>query len=269
MTDVIVYSKNRPLQLYALLESMYVMTDAKESADVTVIYKYDEAYLPCLEELRTKFSGVRFLHQEDFRKDTLTTLITSVNQYSTFLVDDIIFKSGVSFKDIESLLSTNPNILTFSMRMGLHLNLCYPTNSYQPIPNGNVVNEIFVWDWTQASGDWAYPVSLDGHIFKKSDVLKWASRINFTNPNQFEDYLQHSFKMDSVEKHCVCHTNSIIVNLPLNRVQDEYKNRCGELSAEELLSIWNSRKKIDTQSIAKLHNNSAHYPINIPIVERN
>jgi hypothetical protein len=246
-----------------------MMTDAKESADVTVVYKYDDSYLKSIDEIRAKFNTARFVQQDDFRRDTMTSLITSTNQYCTFLVDDIIFKSGVSFNDIENLIASNPDVLTFSMRMGLHLNHCYPTNSHQPIPNGNVINELFIWDWTQAEGDWGYPVSLDGHIFKKSDVLKWASKINFSNPNQFEDYLQHAFKTDNVGRHCVCHTNSIIVNLPLNRVQDEYKNRCGEMSSEELLAVWNDNRKIDTSAIFKINNTSAHFPMSISLAKRN
>jgi hypothetical protein len=269
MIDIIIYSKNRPLQLYALLESLYALTDAVTATNVSVIYKYDDPYRDCIAELQTKFNAVKFIQQEDFRRDTLTTLITSTNQFCTFLVDDIIFKSGVSFNDIEHLLSSNPSVLTFSMRMGLHLNYCYPTNTHQPIPNGTTINEIFVWDWTQASGDWAYPVSLDGHIFKKSDILKWTSKINFSNPNQLEDYLQNAFKIDAVSKQCVCHARSLIVNLPLNRVQNEYKNRCGEISVEELYDIWIKGKKIDTQTVVNINNNSAHYPTNIAIVERN
>jgi len=269
MIDIIIFSKNRPLQLYALLESLYSLTDAKDTASVTVIHKYDDPYEKSLSELKEKFNHVNFIQQADFKKDTLAAIFASTNQHCAFLVDDIVFKTGVSFKDIVNLISANDGVLTFSMRLGLHLNFCYPSNSDQPVPNGNVINEIFVWEWTNGKGDWGYPISLDGHVLRKHDVLKWTSRINFNNPNQYEDYMQATAKMEKIPTHCVCHTSSIIVNLPLNRVQSEYQNRCGDISPEELLEIWQQGKKIDVKAVYKINNTSAHFPISIPLTERN
>ena len=270
MIDVVIFSKNRPLQLYSLLESMYALTDADGSANVTVIHKYDESYSSALNELCFKFEKVKFMAQSDFKKDTLMSLFSSLNRFCVFLVDDIVFKRGISFNDITHLLNNNPSILTFSLRMGLHLNFCYPTSTIQPIPDGNITSELFVWDWTKSQGDWNYPVSLDGHVFRKQDILTWSSRITFDNPNQFEDYLQRSFKVDNTSTHCVCSTESVIINIPINRVQNEYKNRCEEIDPAKLLDIWNDGKKIDFKMLCNVTNTSAHFPItSLPVTERN
>jgi|688.fasta_scaffold01481_23 hypothetical protein len=267
MIDVIVFSKNRPLQLYALLESMLSFTDAGQVAQVSVIYSYDDEYSSALDEVKKKFEGITFIKQTNFKRDVATALFASTNDFCTFLVDDIVFKNTISLGNIVELLKNNPGLLTYSMRMGLHLNFCYPTDKIQPIPDGSIISQTFVWNWTNAQGDWSYPLSLDGHVFKKSDVMTWTSKINFNNPNQLEDFMQHA-KTQGLSQHCACHVFSSIVNMPINRVQNEYANRCGEVDPSKLLEVWSSGKKIDIGHTFKIINESAHYPVNIKIVDR-
>ena len=267
MIDIVIFSKNRPMQLYALLESLYTLTDAASSSNVTVLYKYDDPFIASIKEISERFKLVSFVKQDDFKRDTVSALVSSTNEYCMFLVDDIIFKSGVALESIVKLMTTNSSVLTFSLRMGLHLNFCFPVDAQQPIPDGSVINGLFIWDWTKSQGDWSYPISLDGHIFKKSDVINWITRINFQNPNQFEDRLQYA-KNDNTHRQCVCSTSSIIVNLPLNRVQDEYKNRCSDVTADQLYDMWIEGKKIDTSKILGINNTSAHCPVAITLVNR-
>lgn len=267
MIDVIIFSKNRPLQLYALLESLFSYTDASHVANVAVVYAYDDLYTEALEEVSSKFSNIVFIKQSNFKQDVASALFSSTNDYCTFLVDDIIFKNTISLNNIVELLKNNPGLLTYSMRMGLHLNFCYPINKEQPIPDGSVISQTFVWNWMNAQGDWNYPLSLDGHVFKKSDVMSWISKINFKNPNQLEDFMQHA-KTLGLPQHCACHVFSSIVNVPINRVQNEYANRCGEVDPASLLDVWRAGKKIDIEHTFKIINDSAHYPINIKIVDR-
>jgi len=266
MIEILIYSKNRPLQLYSLLESLYEMTDANISSNVSVIHRYDKEYNESIEEIKSSFKNVNFVEQQDFKNDTTKVLESSRNDYCMFLVDDIIFKDRTSLGNIVQILKNNPDIVTYSLRLGLQLNFCYPLNSHQPIPNGNVINGIFVWDWRNSIGDWNYPLSLDGHIFRKSSVASWINRINFNNPNQLEDRLQHL--KNEITGYCVCSTFSTIVNLPLNRVQDEYKNRNEEMSSERLLEIWQSNKKINIESLYRINNSSAHFPVELSLVSR-
>lgn len=267
MIDLIIFSKNRPLQLYALLESLYQHTDSQKSANVSVIYRYDQSFRASIDEMSDKFSFVSFIAQNDFYQDVINCLKTTTNRFCAFLVDDIVFKENISLANTCHLLLSNPHILTFSMRMGLHLNFCYPTSLKQPLPNGTIQNGFFIWKWQHGQGDWGYPYSLDGHIFKKEDLTRWLSKINFSNPNQFEDRLQIA-KTENTECFCICTTQSSIVNLPLNRVQDEYRNRCGEISSEELFLYWEQGKKIDIVELQGLINTSAHYPVFPSLVDR-
>lgn len=267
MIDIVIFSKNRPLQLYSFLESMDHYTDHKNAANVSVIFKYDDEYLNSLDELKGKFPSVNFVKQEDFKSD-LSSCLSGRNSFCTFFVDDIIFKRKFSFEEVCAVLAPNPGILTFSMRMGLHLNFCYPTRENQPIPDGFTQQGFFVWDWKSGQGDWSYPISVDGHFFRKDDFMSWIKMIDFTNPNQLEDRLQF-VKSLNLSSRCICSTSSSIVNLPVNRVQNEYKNRSEEESPEVLKKYWDDGKKIDFLKLSNINNNSAHFPAKIELAERN
>lgn len=267
MIDIVSFSRNRPLQLYSFLESLEDNTDARFSSNVSVIYRYDDPFLEGLGEVKNKFGWVNFINQDNMRNDVLVELEKSKNEFCVFFVDDIIIKDSVSFSSVCETIKTNPGILTFSLRMGLNLDFCYPTSSPQPIPDGIIRSGLFAWDWRSGQGDWGYPMSVDGHIFRKSEMISWISSISFQNPNQFEDRLQ-PFKSMNEKVFCACYTMSKIVNLPMNRVQDEYKNRSEEMRAEDLLEWWNEGKKIDVESLMKIKNNSAHFPVKIKLKER-
>lgn len=267
MIDIVIFSKNRPLQLYSFLESMEHYTDVRGSAEVSVIYKYDDEYSRSLDEIRERFSSVRFVKQGDFKSD-LSSCLSGDNRFCTFFVDDIVFKRKFSFEETCTVLSSNPGILTFSMRMGLHLNFCYPTRESQPIPDGFTQQGFFIWDWKLGQGDWSYPISVDGHVFRKDDFCSWLRMIEFTNPNQLEDRLQF-VKSLNFPSRCICNTASSIVNLPINRVQNEYKNRSEQVSPEVLKQHWDDRKKIDFLKLSNINNNSAHFPTKIELMERN
>ena len=266
MIDIVIFTKNRPLQLYSLLESLDKNTDFRDSSRASVIYKYENQYLAEIPEIQEKFPFIRFVKQEDFKSDVLSC-IDGRNKFCTFFVDDIVVKSKTSFSDICNILSLNSPILTLSLRMGLQLNFCYPTRSPQQIPNGIVQNGLFAWDWRSGEGDWGYPFSVDGHVFRKSEIMRCITEAQFSNPNQFEDRMQ-SLKMMNLPTNCACFVSSKIVNLPLNRVQNEYKNRSEEETPESLLEIWKSGKKIKISSISEINNISAHFPAKISLEDR-
>ena len=141
MIDVVIFSKNRPLQLYSLLESLHRYTDVHKSAKVTVIHRYEEDFSDSIEEIEETFKNVVFCDQQ-------------------------------------------------------------------------------------------------------------------------------VYKFENHPEMCICSTRSSIVNLPLNRVQDEYKNRCGEETPEKMLEMWKSGKKINIDPIDNINNPSAHYPIDVILKDR-
>jgi hypothetical protein len=260
MIDALVFSKNRPMQLHCLLESLEKYTNLSK---IKVLHCYDEKFEKGLVELQLIHPKVEFLKETDFELQ-VKNFLASNEKYCTFFVDDIFVKDIVDFSQPCAILENNPQFLTFSLRLGTHLTKCYPTNSEQQIPDGQVSSGFFVWRWKGANHDWGYPFSVDGHVFRKADLESWCNHLKFKNPNQFESAMQVIPSTFALQDYCVSYAFSKIVNTPINRVQEEFKNRSEEVSVDDLYSSWINGERLQFEEAFKILNDGAHMPINIP-----
>ena len=266
MLDILIFSKNRPLQLQGLIKSLlhYSNVDSKK---INVLYKYDDQYLEGINNLKYIHQEINFIKETDFNKQ-VKEFLGNGEKFCSFFVDDIIVKDNFDFTIPCKILELNPHIMTFSLRLGTHLTFCYALNSSQLVPNGVINSGIFIWNWKNSQHDWNYPLSLDGHIFRKSDIESWSSHLSFKNPNQYESQLQSvrsNFVMPDI---CCSFLKSKIFNLPLNRVQNEFQNRCEDISIDDLYELWKSKKEIDYLKFENFMNKSVHEPLSLPLVSR-
>ena len=98
-------------------------------------------------------------------------------------------------------------------------------------------NDMIAWSKTMHcyGSYWSYDLSVDGHIFRKSDILSMMdelqllqSRYDWGNtPNVLESQLQRFWPLRG--NHMISPTHSVVVNSPNNRVQDSHKNRSGNV----------------------------------------
>lgn len=264
-TNICIFSRNRPMQLQALLRSVH--TFAHSAGDVTVLYRYDDEYAAALEEVKAAHNNCNFIEDNDFKQQVISFLESSPGN-CFFLVDDIVFRRPIDMDVCNDILKNNPDVLTISLRLGLHLNYCYPVNSYQQIPDGQVQQGFFLWPWRAGSHDWGYPFSVDGHIFRSKQLLDYIRHLEFTTPNSFEAEMQkipHYFALPNLT---ICNVESSLFNNPLNRVQDAFQNRSGNVTTEELLTRWNDGLEIDIEKLSRLIPNGAHFITELPMRER-
>jgi len=260
--DLVAFSYNRPIQLYALLESIETYITGLE--EIHVIYRasgpqYEEAY----QEIKETFNYVTFWAQgsdpqKDFKPLTLKASFDSPSDYIIFAVDDIIVKDFIDLsKSIELLEETNAYGLYF--RLGLHLTRCYSLNTAQAIPvHDHVIDDVYSWKFKNGTCDWRYPNTVDMTLYRKKDIESTFRRMNYTAPNYLEccwagrtNWIHNSIGL--------FHNETKIVNLPLNRVQDRFRNRTmNAFSAKELLDIFNQGLKIDISPLFKMKNKAAH-----------
>ena len=266
----IVFSKNRPLQLYAFLESMFYNSNISPS-DVNVVFKadgdYHVAYKELKQEIIAKFGNVNFVPESNFREQTLS-LIGSAKSNVVFFTDDDVFKSKVDLNQCLEVLETS-DIFCFSLRLGKHLTFCYSTAARQKLPENLSENSPFyTWVWKGASWDWNYPLSVDGHIFRKSDIQTIASLTEWKSPNTFEG--QMSLIHPQIKTPLMSSfVESKVFNIPHNRVQNEVGNVHEGGSEYELLNHWKNDKKIDISSFQEIKNISAHQAVPFTFIERN
>ena len=261
MIDAMVFSRNRPMQLHTLLSSMERLTNLK---DVTVLHRYDDQYKPGLQRVIGLHPTVKFVEETDFEGQVKTYLKLG-QKFCVFFVDDMIFKMPIDVAGPCAVLANNPNFLTFSMRLGTHLTYCYPNSSQQRVPDGSIKSGFFVWGWKGAEHDWGYPFSVDGHIFRRSELEGWTSHLRFASPNQFESQMQLVRGTFALPDLCFSMINSTVFNMPLNKVQTELNNRSESVSIDEMYSSWMSGMTFDYERVTGLLNDAAHSPVSIPL----
>lgn len=272
VADVVIFSYNRPLQLYALLESMEACVDGV--GQMHVIYRADtDAFSSAYDDVVADFDYVLFAKQgpnskADFKPLTMQATFDSPSDYVIFAVDDIIIKDTIDLSESIELLERE-DVYGVYLRLGLHLNYCYPTNSPQEVPPTQCVgDDVYAWAFNQAQGDWGYPNTVDMTLYRKKDIRDDFECLNFSNPNTLEGRWA-GMARKIMHRTGLCYALSKMVNLPLNRVQKTYSNRhMNEYSAQELLVVFNDGKKIDVDQLYRIENSSAHMEYSPTFIDR-
>lgn len=268
----IIFSKDRALQLHALLASY--KEKVTPVAPLHVLYcasndQHQQAY----DEVRQIFSNdpIKFTRQTgqvSFKNELLDILARISSDKLFFLVDDIIFVEDVMLADYADF-----DLRKFvpSLRLGENLQKCYTLQRSQSLPawqTGISKNEeMLVWQWQQGVFDWAYPLSVDGHIFLTWEIKIITEAVEFSAPNTYEDALQQ-YKDIFVSRFGVCARKSKIINNPCNRVQSERHNISGKIHHDYLLEQWLAGKQINYRQIYGYQNVSAHQEIVFELVKR-
>lgn len=262
----VVFSMDRALQLDGLLRSFFL--NKKGDCDIKVIYRTsNDEHKKSYQEVEARFKGkVEFFEETGSFKSTLVNVLNQLkNRKLFFLVDDIIFTENF---DCEFLSTIDTSKYIFSLRMGSHLNYSYVVDKIQRLPEFIDKNDEYLyWDWSKSELDWAYPLSVDGHIFNTQEILAMVEYFDFKAPNSFEGVLQNVKELFS-KRLGMSYQKARIVNNPCNKVQNEVSNLHGSMHQDDLLKIWQDRNEIDILPIQRYINKSVHEDIKFEFKER-
>lgn len=258
-SSLIIFSYNRPLQLYALLESVQKYVTGIDH--LIVIYRAsNKAYQEAYATIPAEFSYVTFLEQTnapaDFKQLTLQGIRHFCDDYLIFAVDDIVVKDYVNIKDAIALMEVH-NAYGFYLRLGKHLSYAYANHMPQELPPFSMDDEgICVWNFSEGPWDWSYAQSLDMTIFRSNDIFPWLQSLDYQSPNQLEHYLvlyaPHGLRG-------ICYQASKIINLPINMVQTYTYNNCVQsYLPEHLLELFNAGLKLDMSHLYQVRNSACH-----------
>jgi hypothetical protein len=103
-----------------------------------------------------------------------------------------------------------------------------------------------IWDWANSELDFAYPMSLDGHLFDADLIRALVSRATFRDPNELERELHLSRYRAS--RLMAAFRHSCVVSAPLNVVTDSVANRSGvdpTMAPEALNELFLGGTRID------------------------
>jgi len=258
-TDIIVFSKDRAMQLDAFLRSMKKHHKNLDSCSVNILYKCsDEIFDNGYEILCNKYPEFNFVKETSFKENLVNICKHGTKSTIQFFVDDIIWKSDFSFDDdIYKKFESDESVLALSLRLHPDITFCHPLN--RDIAKPEMVNNM--WDWKDCEGDWGYPMSVDGNIFKKRDVINSVEKFSYTNPNLFEATI--TIHNTSTKKQMICYDKSKLFNIPMNRVQNVFSNLCGDVSPELLNEKFISGKTINIDKFVDFKNISCHQDVEV------
>lgn len=287
-SECIVFSMDRAMQLDALLGS-YV-ENVTNPARAHILYRattkaHQEAYADVFKKYASIIASVVLQEQrETFREQLLDILEGIHSEKMFFLVDDDLF---VEKFDLDDLVRIDTRYVIPSLRMGANLSESYMLQQLQAKPHfyrwsglcsladesdmfisETNRDDLLSWIWDQGIHDWAYPLSVDGHIFSTAEMVALTKYTEFNSPNTFEGNLQ---RYSDFFKHRigVCYRKSRLVNIPCNKVQTDNANIHGDIHQDELLLNWQHGLQIDYQSLYGMDNKSAHQEIALTFIERN
>jgi hypothetical protein len=265
--DLVIFSYDRPMQLYALLQSCEQNITGLTST--SVIYRVSNTdYQTGYDLVVAKFPNVQFKLQQDppndFKPLVMQTVFTENQaEYVIFAVDDIIVKTPVNLSACIDLLQQT-KAYTFLLRLGQNINYTYMLDKVTLPPAVNpVADHVNRYCFAKCAGDWRYPNNLDMSLYRKTDLYETFLKLNYKNPNQLEgvwaaraDYKLTGLYFD----------NSKIVNLPLNLVNLSTNKFMASYTTQELLRLFLAGQVIDLSPFKDLEHHSAHIDYDLQFV---
>lgn len=267
MLNIIIFSKNRACQLELLLRSLKIYLQDWQSYSVNIIYSYsNNDYERGYEIVKKQFPSFNYFPESQDQviansfKNLVLECFNNDQPYTMFLVDDLVFKSPVNLTDATFQSFVNDSsILCLSLRLSPQIKYCYTANIFSPPP---IFENNLVWNWQVCpkNSDWGYPMSLDGHIFRTSEIYDLiALNCSFNNPNTLETQLALR-PLSSPQM--ICYAESKIVNIPANKVQDIYSNRHAQMiDLSDLNQRFLNNCRLSLKPILDTKNTSVHQEI--------
>lgn len=273
----IIFSKNRPLQLDLCLKS--IKENFPQSTQNIVIHNNSVEFGKAHLQQKKEHQDVQFWQQsESLFCDIWEAVKEAKNDHVCFFVDDCIVYSKVFLKE-ESLQNLEKDIVScISLRLGM--NICERSHDKHVFPDKPVnygFSECGGWMIVNRTDNlygsyWSYNLSVDGHIFKKSDMKEMSLELwkvsQFKDwkqtPNEFEGVLQRFWAISPVA--IVCPFQSAVVNSPNNKTQDSHENRSGDYYDYDEFSLLEKHedgKRIKLENIDFGHIKCPHTEIDI------
>lgn len=215
MLSVICFSKDRPMQLQAYLDSLQHF-GAVEPGAISVLAASSSGIDYDL--VKQRATAVRWIDERSFRDDLLSA-VEQAGPYILFGCDDVVFKHYFDPNEAIALLQRAPEVFGVSLRMGANVDF---------VPRLHVDGALVSWAWREARGEyWRYPWEVSATIYRRDTVLALLrDRADLTNPNRLEAYIANAIAAGDIEvpPRLACPMESCCLTVTVNRVQDEFPN---------------------------------------------
>ena len=245
------------MQLDALLRSL--VRRAPYHGSITVVYRattsrFRDGYSQL--DLGTR---VRLVPQDEDFQATLLEVLPREERLIVFHTDDDLF-----FRSPSCAPLLPAGCVSFSLRLGENTTYCYPQACDQRLPAREQLGDFMVWEWSEAEHDFAYPMSLDGHIFNVAFIRDLLVDATFRDPNELERELH--LVRHRAPRLMASFRRSCVVSVPVNAVTSSIANRSGSdprFTPEALNDLFLRGLRIDLGEIDGTGIRGAHQELTL------
>jgi len=253
----LIFSKDRAVQLLALLDSLRIMCLDFDTLPFCVLYKTSSnTHAQQYAIVKSLYPNVIFVSEDNLEKNTIAILQSS--DFILFLVDDCIAIKPFEVEYSTDVLAENEDCLGVSLRLGQNTSYCYPHSCFQKIPDfTSMQSNVLKFDWTTSEYDFGYPLELSSSIYRTKDILPSIQSFHFSTVNDLESKLDTiKDKYRKLRPNLVCYKTSRAFCNPLNIVGsvETNKNRKSEkkdYAIECLCAKFENGWKINVESFFK------------------
>lgn len=262
--NALVFSKNRAMQLLALLQTLEKCCAAFDKLSCSVLYKTTtEQHMKQYQKLQAAYPKVTFLKETEIEKDIHSYLNTC--QFIMFLVDDCLFVNDFSTAEAVQKLQSDISLCGVSLRLGNNISYCYPFGCEQKRPAFIQEQNFLKYKWTEGEYDFGYPFDVSSSIYRSSDILKLIKGNKITGVNQFEGLLYNRRAVLNCCPYLACYETSRAFCNPMNITADN-KNRHSnkeELSIQSLADKFDEGLRISSGLFKGFVPNGCHQEIDV------
>lgn len=228
MTTIIVFSKDRPMQLHAYLESLIRASGCRQE-QIYVLYR--EVMPICYDKVKSFFPYVNWTVEDNFIHQ-LWDIVSKADEYIMFGCDDVVFTDYFSLQKAELLIEGREDIFGFSFRLGKNI---------RPIPKCIEKKEdMFIWDWPENTWHYGYPWELDCTLYRKTDVIDIINKAGDVQSPNYLESIPEDAPQDYVKRNKMAayYGGGKAIVITVNRVQDTHLNEIDGSGQTDILSLY-------------------------------
>jgi len=251
--DLIIFSNDNPLQLYALIESVY--RNMRGLKTITVLFntstkQYADAYGQCA----LQFPSVIFeqLCDKNFKTNLINIIKNGDSDYILLACDTVVVKNTVDVrKCIRLLQQTQAYGFFLSLGKNILWSDMFLKQQEQPYLI-ELEDGFYVWQYQEGQGDWCNYHNTLMTIYKKTTLYKQLKNLNFDSFETFEYF----WKKVSIDAHNIglCFENSKVDGVDL--WEGILKN-----AQHKLVERFNTGKTLDFTQLYCVNNASIFYKL--------
>ena len=261
--DILIFSKERTLQLKSLLMSLMAFSEAGLD-DICVLYQASEE----IEYQRlTEQFPCRFVRQDAFYDDVMTLMVDSSREFVCFMVDDLIFRESFSWAKIQEVMHKNRNLDCFSLRLGRNIR-----DGKEP-EFDRIETDMISWETAKGLGKvWNYFWELSSSVYRKSLVLDYLRKcspdeISYPNPMESKYYVKRPSFLGGIsnswwsivgagkrKNRMACYQRSRCFTIGVNRVAKRNAPDDGYVTSARLHKRFLDGYHIDFKCLSDINN---------------